>query len=264
MTDQLTRGEIDVVKSEGVLTIRLNRPQVLNAVTAEVLSDLGDLVLEAGEDPEVLVVVLTGAGRAFSSGADLGGGGVDRDRPPGPETLLAANRLARALRDLPVPVVAGVNGPAAGVGCSIALACDVVVASESAYFLLAFINIALMPDGGATALVPANIGRARAMQMAMLGERIPATQAEQWGLIYRAVPADELGTAVEALAAKLAAGPPRALAATKHAVNAATLGPLDAALGRELEGQVALLRSPDFFEAVAAFGEKRAPRFTGK
>lgn len=256
--------QIAVRREGAVLRITLNRPHVLNAVTEESLADLADLVEEAGQDDDVRVVVLTGAGRAFSSGADLGGGpGAGADRPPGTETLVTANRLARALRACPQPVVAAVNGPAAGVGCSIALACDLVVASESAYFLLAFVNIGLMPDGGATALVPANVGRARAMRMALLGERIGAATAVDWGLVYRAVPAEELDAAVEELVATLAAGPPRALAATKRAVNDATLGQLDPALERELEGQSVLLRTADFAEAVVAFGEKRRPRFTG-
>jgi enoyl-CoA hydratase len=260
MTDQ---DGIAVERADGVLTIRFNRPHVLNALNEAIIGDLADLVIEAGADPDVRVVVLTGAGRAFCSGADLGGGTVDKDNAPGPETMVAANRLARALRDVPKPVVASVNGPAAGIGCSIALACDLVVASESAYFLLAFINIALMPDGGASALVPANVGRARAMEMALLGERVPAAKAVEWGLAYRAVPAEELEATVGALAAKLAAAAPRAMAATKHAVNAASLAPLDAALDRELDGQTVLLGTDDFFEAVAAFGEKRAPKFTG-
>ena len=266
-----TQG-IGVRRDGAVLRITLDRPHVLNAVTGGVLADLADLVEEAGDDADVRVVVVTGAGRAFSSGADLGGGGGDgdgegdgegSDGAPGTGTLLVANRLARALRACPKPVVAAVNGPAVGVGCSIALACDLVVAADSAYFLLAFVNIGLMPDGGATALVPANVGRARAMQMALLGERIPAATAVDWGLVYRAVPADELDATVERLVTALAAGPPRALAATKRAVNDATLRQLDPALERELDGQGALLGTADFAEAVRAFGEKRKPTFTG-
>jgi enoyl-CoA hydratase len=266
MAPPIGTEEIGVRREGAVLRITLNRPHVLNAVTEQVLADLADLVGEAGQDADVRVVVLTGTGRAFSSGADLGGGqgaGEGPDGPPGTATLVAANRLARALRACPQPVVAAVNGPAVGVGCSIALACDLVVASQSAYFLLAFVNLGLMPDGGATALVPANVGRARAMRMALLGERIDAATAVDWGLVYRAVPAEELDGAVEHLVATLVAGPPRALAATKRAVNDATLGQLDPALERELEGQGVLLRTADFAEAVVAFGEKRRPRFTG-
>jgi enoyl-CoA hydratase len=260
-----TTGTADVtVRRDGaVLTVSLNRPQVLNALTPSLLTDLGDLVEEAGDDPDVRVVVITGAGRAFSSGADLGSGAFGSDEPPSLDTLHAGNRLIRGIRRVPKPVVAAVNGPAVGFGCSIALACDLVVAADTAYFLLAFVNIGLMPDGGATALVPANVGRARAMEMALLGGRIPAATAVDWGLIYRAVPTTELTATVEALAASLAAGAPRALAASKRAVNEATLGELEPALGRELEGQGALLSTPDFVEAVTAFTEKRAPRFTG-
>jgi enoyl-CoA hydratase len=210
----------------------------------------------------VRAVVLTGSGRAFSAGADLGASSGPGS-PPSAGTVVAANRLARALREARQPVIAAVNGPAVGVGCSIALACDLVVAADSSYFLLAFVNIGLMPDGGATALVPANVGRARAMEMALLGERVPAATALDWGLIHRVVPSGELADFVDALAARLAAGPPKALAATKRAVNEATLGSLEAALDRELDGQSALLAGADFAEGVAAFGQKRPPTFTG-
>ena len=253
------------VRHEGAaLWITLNRPERLNAVTAELLDDLADLVTEAAADDAVRVVVLAGAGRAFSSGADLGGGaGLDPANPPGTHTLAAAERVIQALRAAPQPVIAAVRGAAAGVGCSLALACDLVLTAEDAYFLLAFTAIGLMPDGGASALVPAAIGRARAMGMALVPERVPAAQALAWGMIYRTVPGDALDAEVLALAGRLAAGAPRALAATKAAVNAATLGGLDAALARELAGQSALLRTADFAEGVAAFGARRPPRFTG-
>jgi enoyl-CoA hydratase/carnithine racemase len=254
--------EIAVRRDGPALWITLDRPERLNAVTTGVLTDLADLIEESGEDGEVRVLVVTGAGRAFSSGADLRASGAVPGTPPGAGTLLAANRVARALRSVPQPVVAAVNGPAAGVGCSIALGCDLVVAADQAYFLLAFGGIGLMPDGGATALVPASIGRARAMGMTLVPERIPAAQALEWGLIYRVVPAAELGAVVDALVARLAAGAPRALAAAKRAVNEASLD-LDAALQRELYGQTALLRGADFAEGVAAFGAKRSPLFTG-
>jgi enoyl-CoA hydratase len=250
------------VRQDGVvLRIAINRPELLNAVTAQMLEDLAELVEEAGSDDTVRVVVITGTGRAFSSGADLRA--ADLSEPPGPQTLTAANRLALALRAVPKPVVAAVNGPAAGVGCSIALACDLVVAADTAYFLLAFTDIALMPDGGATALVPASIGRARTMGMALVPERLPAEQAQAWGLIHRAVPAAELDAAVEALVARLAAGPAKALAATKQAINAATLTQLEPALQRELEGQLRLLGTVDFAEGVAAFAARRKPRYSG-
>jgi enoyl-CoA hydratase len=266
-------AEVGVRREGAVLTVTLNRPERLNAVTADVLDDLGDLLEEAGEDDGLRVVVLTGAGRAFSSGdlgADLGpgpgpgSGPAEAGRPRGVRSLLAANRVVRSLRSMPQPVVAAVNGPAVGVGCSLALGCDLVVAAESAYFLLSFTSIALMPDGGATALVPAAIGRARAMEMALVPERIPAAVAHDWGMIYRVVPDGELAATVTRLVDRLAAGAPRALAATKLAVNAAALAGLDAALQTELEDQSRLLATADFAEAAGAFGERRPPVFTGR
>jgi len=253
------------VRREGpVLRLAFDRPATLNAVTAPLLADLADLVEEAGADGDVRVVVLTGTGRAFSSGADLGAVAGEGGHPrPGPQTLIAANRVVRALTSVPQPVIAAVNGPAAGVGCSIALACDLVVAADSAYFLLPFTNIGLMPDGGASLVVPAAVGRARAMEMALVPERIPAGQAREWGLIHRAVPLAELDAVVDALAARLAAGAPKALAATKRAVNAATLHQLEASLEREHDGQLALFETADFAEGVAAFAVKRAPHYVG-
>ncbi len=258
--------EVTVVKTGATLTITLNRPDRLNAVTTDGLDDLADLLEEAGSDDSVRVVVLTGAGRAFSSGADLGAGTLQEQLAPdvpGTETILAANRVVRALRAMPQPVIASVNGPAVGVGCSLALACDLVVAAESSYFLLSFVSIALMPDGGATALVPANVGRARAMEMALVPERLLAETALAWGLIYRMVPDEDLPGTVLALAERLAGGAPRALAATKRAVNDVTLANLEPALDAELAGQSDLLRRPDFREAVIAFAERRPPRFSG-
>jgi enoyl-CoA hydratase len=254
--------EITIARENAVLKISLNRPDRLNSVTTAVLNDLADLIEEAGGDSEIRVVVLTGEGRAFSSGADLKQG-TDTNAPPGTDTILSANRVIRALRTVPQPTVAAVNGPAVGVGCSLALGCDLVVAAENAYFLLSFTNIGLMPDGGATALVPASIGRSRALAMALAAERISAPEALSWGLIYKVVEADALQTAVTALAERLASGAPLAYAATKRAINDATLSQLEPAFGREIDGQGRLLGSSDFFEAVVAFGEKRPPKFTG-
>ena len=255
-------SDITVRRDGAVLNIALNRPERLNSVTTDVLDDLADLVLEAGADPEVRVITLTGTGRAFSSGADLKSGTAANGKP-GTDTIMAANRLIRAVRDARQPTVAVVNGPAVGVGCSLALACDLVLASSNAYFLLSFTSIGLMPDGGATALVPTAIGRARAMAMALVPERIPAAEAVAWGLIYRAVDAAELDAAAKALTDRLSTGAPLALAATKKAVNASTLSALEGALGRELEDQGRLLQTSDVAEAVAAFVEKRPPKFTG-
>jgi len=259
--------EIVVALEDGVLTITLNRPDRLNAVTTDGLDDLADLLEEAATDAEVRVVVVTGAGRAFSSGADLGNSALAQESepgdPPGTETILAANRCVRALRAMPQPTVAAVNGAAVGVGCSLALGCDLVVAAESSYFLLSFTNIGLMPDGGATVLVPAAVGRSRAMEMALVPERLPAATALGWGLIYRVVAADRMTDTVAALTTRLATGARHALAATKHAVNDVTLHGLEAGLDTELAGQGKLLKMADFREAVVAFGERRPAQFTG-
>jgi enoyl-CoA hydratase len=258
----MSTDEVSIQRDGAILTITLNRPERLNSVTTQVLDDLAELIEEAGADQGVRVVVLTGAGRAFSAGADLKSGD-DSNKPPGVETLIAANRVVRALRAIPQPTIAAVNGPAVGVGCSMALGCDLVVASDKAYFLLSFTSIGLMPDGGATALVPASIGRARAMAMALVPERVPAAEAVASGLIYRVVPADALAETVAALTERLSTGAPLALAAAKQAVNDASLDQLEGALQREAEGQLVLLQTADFFEAVVAFAEKRPPKFTG-
>lgn len=237
----------------------LDRTDRLNAVTTETLTALADAVERSALDPAVRVIVLTGAGRAFSAGVDL----RDPVAVPGADTVDAANRLVLGLREAPQPVVAAVNGAAVGVGCSIALAADLVIARESAYFLLAFANVGLMPDGGATALVAAAIGRARATRMAMLAERVPASTAFDWGLISAAVPDDEFDDRVEDWVGRLAAGPPLAYARTKRALTRTTLPRLSDALAVEREGQTALLASADFAEGTRAFRDRRAAVFTG-
>ncbi|MFF5989324.1 enoyl-CoA hydratase [Prauserella flavalba] len=260
MTDVL------VEQTDAVLHITFNRPASLNAFTADMLTRAAEAVEGAARDSSVRVIVLTGAGRAFSAGADLSGSGSGEAgdaAPPGTETIDAANRLTTALRHAPKPVLAAVNGPAAGVGCSFALAADIVVARESAYFLLAFANAGLMPDGGATALLAAAIGRARATRMAMLAERIPAPQAVDWGLIAFAVPDEEFDAEVERLTTQLAQGPTTAYAQTKRAFNATVLDRLPQALEAEREGQGILFHTNDFAEGVAAFRAKRKPKFSG-
>ena len=254
---------LDVTLSAGVLSVTIDRPDSLNSLTIPVITGLADTMECAADDPEVKVVRLGGAGRGFCSGAGIsaddmsGGGGVPPD-----EIILEINRLIRAIAALPRPVVAVVQGPAAGVGVSIALACDVVLASEKAFFMLAFTKIGLMPDGGASALVAAAIGRIRAMRMALLPERLRAAEALEWGLVSAVYPADEFDAEVDKVIARLAAGPAVAFAKTKNAINAATLTELDAALEREFDGQSGLLQAPDFKEGTKAFQEKRAPSFT--
>jgi enoyl-CoA hydratase len=176
--------------------------------------------------------------------------------------LAEANRVVRTITALPKPVVAVVHGPAAGVGVSLALACDVVLASEKAFFLLAFTKIGLMPDGGASALVAAAIGRIRAMRMALLAERITAAEALEYGLVSAVYPQDDLETEVAKVINTLMSGPAVALRKTKQAINSATLTELDDAIDRETAGQLVLLQSKDFREGTRAFQERRAAHFT--
>lgn len=248
-----------VVERQGdILRVTLDRPDRLNAVTAAMLQGLADAV-DAAQNDGVRVIVLTGSGRAFSSGADVGPDGS----APGLDTLDAANRLVLSITRSPVVVVAAVNGIAAGVGCSLALAADLTIAKESAAFMLAFTKIGLMPDGGASLLVPAAVGRARAMRMALLAEKVSASSAHGWGLIANVVPDADFEGYVGELVNRLAAGPPLAYAATKRTLNAATLALFETVLQAERDGQEPLLESADFAEGMAAFQEKRPAVFVG-
>jgi enoyl-CoA hydratase len=253
---------LDVTLTDGVLSVTIDRPDSLNSLTMPVITGMADAMEGAASDPGVKVVRLGGAGRGFCSGAgisadDTAGGGIPPD-----EIVVEINRLIRAIAAVPHPVVAVVQGPTAGVGVSVALTCDLVLASEKAFFLLAFTKIGLMPDGGASALIAAAVGRIRAMQMALLPERLPAAEALAWGLVTAVYPEDEFDSEVDKVIERLLAGPTIAFAKTKQAINAATLTELDPALQRELDGQSRLLVSHDFKEGTTAFQQHRAPNFT--
>jgi enoyl-CoA hydratase len=247
--------------ADGVLSLTLNRPDSLNSLTATMLNGVADALDKAAADPQVKVVRLAGAGRGFSSGAGISAD--DQSKKAGGLTVLdAANRAVRSIVACPRPVVSVVQGPAAGVGASLALACDIVIASDKGYFMLAFTKIGLMPDGGASALVAAAVGRIRAMRMALLADKIHADEAFQAGLVTAVYPADELAAQVDKVIATLVRGPMIALAKTKDAINATTLTELEGALEREHTGQAALLRGTDYREGIKAFQERRAASFT--
>ncbi|MCW2513908.1 MAG: enoyl-CoA hydratase [Mycobacterium sp.] len=252
--------DLTVTQSEGVLTVTLNRPDSLNSLTAAMLKTIGDVMERAATDPAVRVVRLGGAGRGFSSGAGISA--TDHADGATEDVLHAANRAVRSIVTLPKPVVSVVQGPAAGVGVSLAIAADIVLASEKAYFLLAFTKIGLMPDGGASALVAASIGRARAMRLALLAERLSAADALAAGLVSEVYPDDDLEAGVNAVIETLKSGPAIALRKTKQAVNAATLTELEGALERETDGQRSLLSSDDFREGTKAFQQRRPAEFT--
>jgi 2-(1,2-epoxy-1,2-dihydrophenyl)acetyl-CoA isomerase len=224
-------------------------------------------VREAEADDEVRAVVITGAGRGFSSGADLKAGfDPTPEGHPDVETALREryHPIIATVRRMPKPVLAAVNGPAVGIGLSLALASDLVIARESAYLLLAFVNIGLVPDGGSSLFVPTRTGFARATEMAMLGERIPAAKALEWGLVNRVVADDAFDAEVAGLRDRLAAGPTRSYAGAKRQLNNWLYARMDEQLALEAQVQQEMAGSPDFYEGVAAFLEKRPAKFEGR
>ncbi|MEA3046621.1 MAG: 2-(1,2-epoxy,2-dihydrophenyl)acetyl-CoA isomerase [Sphingomonadales bacterium] len=245
-----------------VATIALNRPESLNALNAGMIEEL-KAALETLPGSGARCLLLTGEGRAFSSGADLvAGGGLPDDVGAALESHL--NPLIEAVFALPMPVLAAVRGPCAGAGCSLALAADIVVAGRSAYFLQAFINLGLIPDAGATWLLPRLAGRARAMEMMMLGERIPAEQALAWGMVSRMVEDADLEAEAGALAARLAQGPTIAYGLLRKLARDAGQLPLDDALMAERRAQTIAGRTEDFKAGVMGFLAKQPPTFRGK
>src|SRR3954447_686006 len=257
---------VQVQRRGAVTTLVLDRPQAMNAVDAQLGDELKAAVQRAAQDDGTRAVVLTGNGKAFCSGADLKSGfEPDADGYPDLGTALREryHPIIEGLRTMPKPVVAAVNGPAVGIGLSFALACDLVVAAESSYLLLGFVNIGLVPDGGSSFLIPERIGFARAAEMAMLGERVPAQKALEWGLVNRVVEDDRLQTATNELADRLAEGPTLSYAGTKRQLNAWQFARMREQLELEATIQGELARSPDFVEGVTAFVQKRPPRFTG-
>jgi 2-(1,2-epoxy-1,2-dihydrophenyl)acetyl-CoA isomerase len=253
----------------GVATIRFNRPQALNAMTLELMVELGTAFDQAANDAAVKVVILTGEGRGFCAGADLV---TNVAKPPldaqgkldlGLALELHYNPLVLQMRAMPKPIIAAVNGMAAGAGASLALMADLTIAARSAYFLQAFVNIGLIPDAGGTWLLPRSVGPQRAMGLALLGEKLPAEKARDWGLIWDVVDDDQLMTTVDALAQRLASGPSIAIERIKRSLHAAAGNELAEQLTLERELQRECGVSKDFMEGAMAFMQKRRANFKG-
>jgi 2-(1,2-epoxy-1,2-dihydrophenyl)acetyl-CoA isomerase len=252
--------------TEGIARLTLSRPQRLNSLNAAMHAELRDALAAVQQGP-ARVLVITGAGRAFCAGQDLGErtvapGGAPADL--GESIERAYKPLVLALRRLPLPVIAAVNGVAAGAGANLALACDLVVAARSASFVQAFSRIGLAPDCGGTWFLPRLVGQARAMGLAMLGEKLAAGQAAEWGLIWRCIDDEDFAGEVDAIARRLASAPTGALARTKRAMQEGWGRTLEQQLDVERDHQRELGFGADYAEGVAAFVEKREPRFTGR
>jgi 2-(1,2-epoxy-1,2-dihydrophenyl)acetyl-CoA isomerase len=258
---------VEVNRDGAAVKIALNRPDRMNAWSEGLSQDLLTVLREVAADETVRAVMLTGNGRAFCSGADLKDGADDAVAGK-LDTYTTLTRwyhpIVTAIRQMPKPVLTAVNGPAAGAGLSLALAGDLVVAAESAYFMLAFVGIGLVPDGGASLFVPSRVGFARAAEMAMLGERVSAAKAVDWGLINSAWPDAEFAAKAEALLTRLAAGPTRSYAGSKRELNHWMYDRMAAHLELEATIQGELATSADFIEGVSAFLQKRPPEFGGK
>lgn len=255
---------IRTARDGDVLTITLNRPERLNAAPPQMFEEIGAALDDLGGARALLFI---GEGRAFCSGADLAGRvdpGVDPAQATWEALSHSYNPTMAKLSKLDVPVVSAVRGPAAGIGCSLALAADFCIVSNTAYFLQAFVNIGLVPDGGASWMLPRLIGKARATEMMMLGERIPADKALDWGLVHKVVDDTALEAEAQALATRLAAGPTRALGAMRRNLMRALESDYTTALGQEADEQREMRRTEDSREGAIAFLQKRKAAFAGK
>ena len=260
---------INYTLQDGVATLTLNRPDKLNSLTGAMMLEMFSALGVAAQDKAVRALVLTGSGRAFCAGQDL----ADPSMSPKPGSDTPADigdvvdtfysPLVRRLRAMPKPVVCAVNGVAAGAGANIALSCDIVIAVQTASFIQPFCRLGLVPDAGGTWLLPQLVGRARAVGLALLGDKLSAAQAQEWGLIWKCVATDDFATEVSAIAKTLAAGPTLGFVRTREAIDTAATSTLDAQLDLEAIMQRELGNSQDYAEGVSAFNAKRPPVFVG-
>jgi 2-(1,2-epoxy-1,2-dihydrophenyl)acetyl-CoA isomerase len=261
----MTESSILLERKGAIRRITLNRPDKLNSFTRDMLSELDDALTEISNDDEARALVITGSGRAFCAGQDLREAGAVED---GAAVRAVVERLynpaIRLLRSLQIPVLAAVNGIAAGAGASLAIACDLVIAAESASFVQAFSKIGLVPDAGGSYFMPRVVGSARALGLALLAEPVDAKRAADWGLIWKAVPDADFAKEIDATAERLAQLPTAAVALTKRALNASGHHSLEQQLALEAELQAQAAETEDFQEGLKAFLEKRSPRFTGR
>ena len=248
--------------NNGIANLTLNRPDVFNAFNEQLSADVLDALKKTAKDKSIRVLVISGAGKAFCSGQDLKSI-AGKKRSLSESIHKRYNPMIRAIRNLPIPVIAKLNGVAAGAGCSLALACDMIIASEAASLIEVFVNVGLVLDSGSSYFLPRLVGSARAFELSTLGSKVSAVQAAEWGLVNKVVPADQLDAEVQALAERFAKAPTKAIGLMKKMLNKSFHSDLDTMLEYEAYCQEIAGRSNDYNEGVTAFVEKRPPVFTG-
>lgn len=254
---------IQITKQNGIATALLNRPEKLNALSGEMYHELADHFAALGRDDEVRAVILTGAGRAFCAGGDVGSMG-GYDVVAGRKRSREHHRAIISLHNLEKPVIAAVRGPAAGIGASLALACDLIIASENAYLLMAFKNVGIPPDGGAIYFLTQHLGIARAKELVYTARRLPAQEAKELGIVMKVVPDDRLETETQALASEIASSATYALTLAKRMFQSMYTPTLEQLLETEILAVCGARLTHDHKEGIAAFREKRKPRFSGR
>jgi len=249
--------------NNGIATLTLNRPDVFNAFNEQLSADVNDVLKKTAKDKSIRVLVITGSGKAFCSGQDLKAIAGSKNRSLSDSLYKRYNPMIKAIRNLPIPVICKLNGVAAGAGCSLALSCDMIIASENASLIEVFVNVGLVLDSGSSYFLPRLIGSARAFELATLGSKVTAQQAADWGMINKVVKLDELDEEVNKLAEHYSLAPTKAIGLMKKMLNKSFTSDLDTMLEYEAYCQEIAGRSEDYKEGVTAFNEKRKPAFKG-